>query len=114
MGKYDNTAGYLYIILDDYPASKWIKVGKTKDPKKRLSDYNRNLPEDRIVFTYLSVKLYDRHEAERMLLSQLRNMQKTYREAKREWFATRGRYTARGKVGKIVSLIEDISDVYAE
>ena len=79
--------GHLYLIIDPHVGSRWIKVGKTNNPDKRLYTYNAHLPEDRFSFEYLTEEIYNLSKCEEMLIEFIKNTKK-YKSptTRREWF----------------------------
>ena len=101
--------GYLYIIKNIGSKNPWHKVGRTRDPIRRLINYNASFPEDVMVYSYVSEKLYNIKHAERELLDMLCANPKI-RKKKLEWF----RYVscAQHLVPWITRRIEKLTDTY--
>lgn len=82
--KYTETRGYLY-LLQDSAFPDWIKIGRTIDPQKRLSQYNSDRPLDTCRFTYISKPFVDVVRVEKVILTQLSLVVHSSSKSK-EWF----------------------------
>ena len=101
--------GYLYIIKDGKSNTGWYKVGKTKDPVIRLKGYNSSFPEDRLVYAFLSEKMYNISELERILIATIKRKYKVHR-ARYEWFKSASVYQQLSS--RIIEIIEGFYDTY--
>jgi len=116
-----NDVGYLYVLIyKKGNKNTWIKVGKTTNPKERLSQYNSNTPVALYDnYHYLSEKIFNLSNAELMLIEYMRNLDgATIEGTKKEWFKIRvTRHfvgTTPRPVQKAVCFIEHLTNLYFE
>ena len=67
------TAGHLYILRHSEMPPSVLKVGRTKNPKQRLSAYPRGC-----AYLYLSPELVDCHASESLLLEAMKTRYPVY------------------------------------
>lgn len=103
--------GYLYIMKDVKYNTGWYKVGKTKDPIVRLQKYNSSFPEDRLVYAFLSEKMYNISELERTLIETIKIRFRVHNK-RYEWFKHTSCYS--GFASEIIKIIEGFYDTYYE
>lgn len=76
--------GYMYILTDSvYPDH--VKIGRTNDPKKRLSSYNSDKPFNTASFVIISLPFVDVVNVERLILEELCKVIQPI-GLKKEWF----------------------------
>ena len=90
--------GYIYLIrckvlprdslnYKTYKYEEWYKIGKTKHPENRLSQYNGSFPYDVYEYDFLSERIYNLSEVERIILSHIVTNHRLYMSENRyEWF----------------------------
>ena len=62
-----STMGYLYVLINPAMPKGVVKVGRTKDPRQRLSGYPKGSR-----YVYISPRLVDCHSSESALLSKMK------------------------------------------
>ena len=114
MNEEHSKVGYLYILKDVENKSGWFKLGRTGDPVKRLVNYNNSFPEDRLVYTFISEKLYNIDVLEKELLLYTKSLAVV--QARREWFKPKYplKTGGRGILYVIIRKIEEMTDSYLE
>ena len=111
MKKYDHKdIGYLYVIKDVKPKSRWIKVGKTANPSVRLFAYNSSFPENRMYYSYVSEKIDNLTNAEKEVIELLQC--RKYNNSKNEWFEASATGGRERMVRAVIKAIQDIEDKY--
>ena len=113
MKKYDHRdIGYLYVLKDIKYKSNWIKVGKTINPTRRLTEYNSSFPEDRMFYSYVSEKIDNLSNAENEILELLKYRGYKFSNSRKEWLRGSRQQGSNHAIRSIVKAINEIEDKY--